>query len=136
MNAYVDSSVLLRLALGEPGRLVEWPQLRSAVTSALTEVECLRTLDRIALRGMLEPEELAGRRATVYELLEAMEVVELGRGILARASQPFPTPLGTRDAIHLATALARRESRGPSIFATHDAALAIAARAVGFTSIG
>ena len=136
MNAYVDSSVLLRLALGEPGRLGEWPKVRGAVTSALAEVECLRTLDRLALRGRLPAAALAERRATIYALLDALEVVELGRPVLARAAQPFPTPLGTLDAIHLATALLRREGGGPQHFATHDAALGVAARAMGFTVLG
>lgn len=48
--------------------------------------------------------ELAPRRVAVYELLEAVEVVAIGAPVVRRASQSLPTPLGTLDALHLATA--------------------------------
>jgi len=135
--AYLDSSVILRVVLGEPGRLRAWSELDQGVASALAEVECLRTLDRLALRGALEAAEAAERRAAVYALLEAVELVELAPPVLARASQPFPVSLGTLDALHLATALLWRErgERGLA-FATHDLALAQAARASGFEVLG
>jgi len=137
MNAYVDSSILLRLVLGEPGRLREWRAIRSYVTSSLAEVECLRTLDRLKLHGAIGADELARCRAAVFELLHAIEVVELSPPVLSRAASPFPTSLGTLDALHLATALAYRELRGVDlVVATHDAQLAQAARAVGFAVIG
>jgi predicted nucleic acid-binding protein len=47
--AYVDSSVLLRLVLRQPGALKEWSSVEEGVTSALTQVECLRTLDRLRI---------------------------------------------------------------------------------------
>lgn len=136
MNAYVDSSVILRIALGERGRLAEWSSIRKATTSALTEVECLRTLDRLSLRGQLTVAEVAALRGAVYTLLEGFDVVDLDRSILARASQPFPTPLTTLDAIHLASALQWRPAAGPATFATHDVALARAAHSVGFAVLG
>ena len=108
MIAYLDASVVLRLALGEPGRLAEWKRIERAVASALTEVECLRTLDRLARSGALSADEVADRRAIVYDMLEATEVVDVGRPVLRRASDAFPTPLVTLDAIHLSTALAWR----------------------------
>jgi predicted nucleic acid-binding protein len=136
VNAYVDSSVILRMALGERGRLTEWSSIQEATTSALTEVECLRTLDRLSLKGQLTVAEVAALRGAVYTLLEGFDVVDLDRAILARASQPFPTPLTTLDAIHLASALQWRPLVGPAAFATHDVALARAARSVGFSVLG
>ena len=65
MIAYLDSSVILRVVLAEPGRLREWPEVERGVTSALAEVECLRTLDRLVLRGVLDAEDAADRRAAV-----------------------------------------------------------------------
>lgn len=45
----------------------------------------------------------------------------------------MPIPIGTLDAIHLATALIWRERMGSlAAMATHDTALAAAARAFGF----
>jgi predicted nucleic acid-binding protein len=137
MIAYLDASVALRLVLGEPGRLAEWRRIESAVASALTEVECLRTLDRLSRLGSLSGDEVAARRTAVYRLLEAVEVVEVGRPVLRRASEPFPTPLGTLDAIHLSTAIAWRDARSADLtMATHDMALATAARSVGLAVIG
>ena len=137
MIAYLDSSVALRLVLGEPGRLAEWKRVDSAVASALTEVECLRTLDRLGRLGSLTETEVADRCMAVYRLLESVDVVEVGRPVLRRASEPFPTPLGTLDAIHLATAIGWRDSRSVELtMATHDRALATAARSVGLVVIG
>lgn len=137
MIAYLDASVVVRLILGEPGRLAEWTQIEQAVASALTEVECLRTLDRLALAGVLSPDALADRRTAVYRLLKAVEIVDVGRTVLRRASEPFSTPLGTLDAIHLATALSWRDARQSDlVMATHDKALATAARAAGLTVLG
>jgi uncharacterized protein len=135
--AYLDSSVLLRLVLGQRDRLKEWKQVREGVASALVEVECLRTLDRLRLRGSLGDRELARRREAIYRLMEEIEIVEATRPILSRASQPLPVPLGTLDAIHLATAMLWREAAGAELlFATHDTALATAARASGFRVAG
>ncbi len=137
MIAYLDSSVLLRVALGEPGRLSQWEAVDQGVASALAEVECLRTLDRLRLRGTLGHADLAARRRTVLHLLEAVELVPMGPQVLHRAAEPFPTPLGALGALHLATALAWRDSRGTSlVLATHDAELGLAASACGLDVIG
>lgn len=137
MIAYLDASVVLRLILGEPNALAKWKAVRTGVASALTEVECLRTLDRLGRSGTLADQDVAERREQVYRLLEAVEVVEIVRPILRRASEPFPAPLGTLDAIHLATAMAWRDVHDPAlVMATHDKALATAARSVGLPVIG
>ena len=137
MIAYLDSSVLLRVVLGQRGRLKEWRAVDEGIVSALAEVECLRTLDRLRLRGAITDQDLSIRREAVYRLLEEIEIVEPTRPILARASLPLATPVGTLDAIHLATAMLWREtSTADMVFATHDAALGIAARASGFTVVG
>ncbi len=137
MIAYLDPSVALRLVLGEPNRLAEWKRIDRAVASALTEVECLRTLDRLMWLGSLSAEELAGRRTAVYRLLESVEVVDVARAVLRRASEPFSTPLGTLDAIHLSTAITWRDARSVELtMATHDKALATAARSVGLQVLG
>ena len=132
MSTYLDASVLLRLVLGEPGALKP-AGLEPAHTSALTEVECLRTLDRLHAQRRIGADDLATRRGAIFDLLEAVQVVDLSAPILRRAAEPFPTPLGTLDALHLATALLWRERhpRGRAIFATHDEELARAARACG-----
>ncbi|MDE2361014.1 MAG: PIN domain-containing protein [Betaproteobacteria bacterium] len=137
MIAYLDSSVLLRVVLGQRNALKEWGRVTHGVASALVEVECLRTLDRLRLARGLADEMIAEQREAVYRLLEAMEIVEITYPVLLRAAQPLPTTLGTLDAIHLATALLWKEQAGRDMsIATHDVALAIAAKASGLRVIG
>jgi predicted nucleic acid-binding protein len=135
--AYLDSSVLLRIVLRQRNALGDWNRIVQGVASALVEVECLRTLDRLRLVEGHADDAIATRREAVYRLLESIEIVEISHPILARASLPLPTVLGTLDAIHLATALLWKEQAGVALsMATHDASLALAARASGFPVIG
>jgi predicted nucleic acid-binding protein len=137
MIAYVDSSVLLRLALGQPKSLSEWQQIDRGVSSALIGTESLRTLDRLRLRAKLSDMEIATRRATILNLIKSLELIELDAIVLDRAAQPMPTEIGTLDAIHLASALLWRESIGVDlVMATHDDALGLAAKAHGLTVVG
>jgi uncharacterized protein len=136
LKAYVDSSVVLRIVLGEGGALRQWSRIEVAVTSEISRVECLRALDRLRIHGGMADRELARRRATTLELLEGFDLVRLNRAVLDRASEPFPTQLRTLDAVHVASAMLLR-ARIPSMrFATHDADLATAALAVGLKVIG
>jgi len=131
--AYVDTSVLLRIILREPGALDDLKSYDALVASELIAVESTRTIDRLRLQGALSLEEAAVRSRAVADWLEAFDLVLLRPPILSRASEPLPTPLGTLDAIHLATALLWRDRIGPlATIATHDSALGVAARAFGF----
>ena len=133
MTAYVDTSALLRLVLREAGALEELRSYDSLVSSELIAVESCRTIDRLRLQGSLTTEEAAVRLGVIVEWLEAIDLVLLRSPVLARASDPLPTPLGTLDALHLATALVWRDRLGlPLIVATHDTALGLAARTFGF----
>ena len=137
MIAYLDASALLRLVLREASALEELRSCEALVSSELLGVECLRTIDRLRLRGELEMEEATRGRGAAMEWLEAVDLVLLRAPILARASDPFPTPLGTLDALHLATALVWRDGMGqPLVMATHDVQLAQAARAFGMEVLG
>ena len=136
MRVYVDSSVLLRLILGEPNPLPEWSRITEAVSSEITRVEGLRVLDRLRLAGDLGDRELARRRQTLLEALAGFELVRLNRSVLDRAAEPFPTQLRTLDAIHLASAMLAR-GRFPALrLATHDDSLGTAGRALNFRVLG
>lgn len=133
MTAYVDTSALLRIVLREPGALDDLRSYDALVSSELIAVESSRTIDRLRLQGSLTAEEAATRVRAVAEWLEAIDLVLLRPAVLSRASEPMPMPLGTLDALHLATALIWRDRIGPlAAVATHDAALGVAARAFGF----
>lgn len=135
MRVYVDSSVLLRVVMGEPNRLRQWSRISAAVSSEIVRVETLRVLDRLRLAGMSE-RELARRRAFALDVLAGFDMVRLNRAVLQRASAPFPTLIRTLDAIHMASAQLS-QLRYPALrFATHDAELATAALAVGLRPLG
>jgi predicted nucleic acid-binding protein len=137
MIAYVDSSVLLRLALGQANSLPEWRQIDRGVASALIATESLRTLDRLGIRAGLADAEIAVRRSAIITLIQSLELIEIDSIVLERAAQPMPTELGTLDAIHLASAILWKDATGIGpVMATHDAALGIAAQAHGFAVLG
>jgi len=137
MIAYIDSSVLLRVALGQPNALPEWRDVERGVSSALITTESLRTLDRVRLRVNLSDIEVARRRATILALINSLELVEIDSSVLDRAAQPMPTELGTLDAIHLASALLWKDAVGlGAVMATHDQALGLAAQAHGLKVLG
>jgi hypothetical protein len=124
----------MRIVLGQANRLEEWSRVEHGVTSTITEVECLRTLDRQA-RSM-SPTQFADRRGLLLRLIEKLERIALVPAVLQRASGAFPTPLGTLDAIHLSSAVLWSAAFARPAFATHDAELGTASRAMGFTVIG
>jgi predicted nucleic acid-binding protein len=136
---YLDTSVLLRLVLGETGSL-PMEQIRSAellVSSELLVVESRRTIDRLRVQGQLSHDDAAVRLALVADWLEAVDLVLLRPPILTRAGEPMPVALGTLDALHLATALVWQDRMDQQLtLATHDAALAQAARAFGLGVVG
>lgn len=137
MIAYVDTSALLRLALGEAGALASLRACEALVSSELLLVESRRTLDRLRLQGALTLDDAADRVRVIDEWLEAIDLVLVRPLVLNRASEPLPVPLGTVDAIHLATALVWRERMNPAlVMATHDASLGAAARTFGFAVLG
>lgn len=100
-------------------------------------VESSRTIDRLRLQGSLSTEEAAQRLRVLAEWLDAVDLVLVRPVVLSRASEPLPTPLGTLDALHLATALTWRDRmQDPLVMLTHDGALGLAARAYGFDVLG
>lgn len=133
---YVDSSVILRIVLGEPGKLKTWSKIDNAVSSELVRLESLRTIDRARIRLGLKDGVVANRRAALLETLDSFHLVPIDGPVLERAAEPFPTLLGSLDAIHLASALLVRDQFERLNLATHDEELGLAASAVGFHVLG
>jgi predicted nucleic acid-binding protein len=135
--AYVDASVLLRVALRQPDALPEWRKIQRGISSTLVMTESLRTLDRLRLRAGLSDAEVSTGRATILALIGSLELVEIDGVVLDRAAQPMPTELGTLDAIHLATAILWKDmAQADLVMATHDGALALGAQAHGLPVVG
>lgn len=137
MIAYVDSSVLLRFVLDQPDPLLGLHDFAQRITSAVTEVECLRVIDASRLAGGLNDDEYADRRAAVFSQLRRMRRVVVSGSVLRRAGEPLPAPLKALDAIHMGTALQWRDHEAPDlVFATHDRQQGRVARLLGFEVIG
>jgi predicted nucleic acid-binding protein len=88
--AYVDASVLLRFALGQPDALPEWRQIEWGVSSALVRTESLRMLDRLRLRANLANAEVAKRRATILAVIALLEVVDVEAAVSIEQRSPCP----------------------------------------------
>ena len=120
---YLDTSVALAYLLGEdripPATL--WDQL--LVSSRLLEYELWT---RVHARGLAP---VAGDAARA--LLGRVALAELSPVVLERALEPFPAPVRTLDALHLATAAYLRRQGQPVQLATYDERMAEAAGRLG-----
>jgi len=136
LNQYVDASVILRIISHAAGALPK-TQLLSPTSSALLQIECLRTLDRYQTSRELKRTEIPRTYAALHEAMRRIELLKIDDGILERAGGQFGLPLKTLDAIHLVTAVAWRERINEEVvFLTHDKPLAAAARAYDFPVLG
>jgi uncharacterized protein len=132
MTAFVDTSVFLRRLLRQPGAFTDWSAWGWVAASELLRLEAHRVLDRLRLQRAFGDAELGEINRLLQASFRALDFVRLSRAVLSRAADPFPTTLGTLDAIHLASALLWMEEKGGEMtFLTHDTQLAIAARACG-----
>ena len=137
MEVYLDSSAFLSVILQQASRLEQWAVWDRAFTSAVTVIECRRTIDGVRLEGHLDDQKVALAHALLRRLLVGADVVEVTPSILENAGAPMTTVVKTLDAIHLVTAQDLRRAQSPHlVFATHDRRQAIAAVAMGFDVIG
>jgi predicted nucleic acid-binding protein len=120
---YLDTSVALAHLLAEDRRPPDALWRAPLITSRLLEYELWT---RLNARGLGESHGEGARR-----LLERLAVVELLPNVLARALEPFPSPVRTLDALHLATMEFLREPVPTLGLATYDERQAAAAAALG-----
>jgi len=120
---YLDTSVALAQLLAEdrspPAELWEEP----IASSRLLEYE---VWTRIHASGLA-----TSHGELVRALLARVAFVEMDRRVLARALEPFPAPVATLDALHLASALFLREHGQRLTVASYDAQLLRAATTLG-----
>ena len=136
MTVYVDTSVVVRVLLREPNPVRSWGRWNKAYSSALWRVEALRTVDRLRLTHEISDAELVELVSDIQIAHETFAIHPVTSQILQRASETFPTVVGTLDAIHLATALSIREIEKLDSLLTHDSQLGTAARSLGFEVTG
>ena len=121
---YLDTSVALAQILAEdrvpPERL--WHE--SLISSRLIEYELWTRIHALKLAQSHADE--------VRALLGRLALVELAPPVLARALEPFPKPVRTLDALHLAS-MDFLQNHGQSVtLASYDTRLTNCARALRF----
>ena len=120
---YLDTSVAIAHLLGEerapPGKL--WGE--KLVSSRLLEYELW---NRLHGRGLGGSHADAARGLLVF-----ISLIDLTPMVLARALEPFPTPVGTLDGLHIATIEFLRASGEDVELASYDRKLIACARALG-----
>lgn len=120
---YVDTSVALAELLAEDRRPSPDFWQGPLLSSRLLEYELWT---RVNARGAVRTHAEAAR-----ELLSRVAMVELAPTVLARALDPFPVPLRTLDALHLATALFVAERLRDLRVAAYDERMKAGAKALG-----
>jgi predicted nucleic acid-binding protein len=119
---YLDTSVALAQLLAEdrcpPAELWE----RELVTSRLFEYELWNAIHR---RRLEKSHGDAARR-----VVESLAIAELSREVVRRATERFPSPVRTLDALHLATMLFLRDQGLDLQLASYDQRLTGAAEAL------
>ncbi len=119
---YLDSSVALAHLLTEDRAPPESLWQEPLISSRLFEYE---VWTRIHARRLADSHGDA-----VRALLGRVALLELSPPVLARALDPFPVPVRTLDALHLAS-IAFLRDRGQNVeLASYDERLAAAARAL------
>jgi predicted nucleic acid-binding protein len=133
VKAYVDTSVVLRSLFRQPGAIMDWSRWEMLVTSELMRVEAFRAIDRLRVMGELSETQLADTIDALGVLISRTHEMALHAEVLVRAAAPFPSVVGTMDAIHIATALLWMHDQDERlVFVTHDEQQALAARLAGF----
>ena len=136
MNVYLDSSIILRVLTGDPRKIAQWGRWTQAYSSRLWKTEALRTMDRLRLTSAIDDAKVATLRCDIELVHETLHIIPVTESLLARAGDSFATVVGTLDAIHLASALAVRDSVGLDCFLTHDLQQATAAQSLGLQVVG
>lgn len=139
MIAYLDASALVKLYVEEPGSAEVKALLgraRAAGTGVLSRAEVVAALARAARVGLIPRE--AGMKAVKSFAgdWEQLVRIQIGEALAARAATlAWEHGLRGYDAVHLATALAWRETLGEAVtVATYDRELWRGAQEAGLLS--
>jgi hypothetical protein len=117
---YLDTSVALAQLLAEDRQppLDLWNE--SLISSRLLQYE---VWTRIHMRGLAKTHGEFAR-----QLINRVALLDLASPVLARAIEPFPCPVRTLDALHLASMEFLRENGQEIMLATYDSHMLDCAR--------
>lgn len=133
MKTYVDSSAVLRHILNDDPAFGEVASSDPVGSSDLLAIECHRVLQRERMAGHLDDRQYSEAAVLLGDILDRLTLIEIGPAVKRRAAGPFPTVIGTLDAIHLASALLWQEAEpGTDLrILTQDRQLALCAKSLG-----
>jgi hypothetical protein len=120
---YLDTSVALAHLLAEGSRRPESLWREELISSRLLQYEVWTRIDNLGL-GRTHAEE-------VHDLLSRVTSVELTPLVMERALEPFPVPVRTLDAIHLASIDFLGRNGQKVLVASYDLRLVTVARSLG-----
>jgi predicted nucleic acid-binding protein len=120
---YIDSSVALAHLLAEPHSppATLWKEL--LVSSRLLEYEIWNRINTLGQRAFIGDD--------ARSLLDRTYLHEMNRLVLERALAPWPTPIRTLDALHIATLEYLRRGGEAIELATYDHRMIATASALG-----
>lgn len=138
MILYLDTSALAKLFIAEPGSQQDAAAVGSSLAAAthrLAYVEMVATLAKAVRTGRIESSTLELRLREIEDRWASLEVVEATEALVRRAAGlAIRYGLRSYDSVHLAAALAVRETLGETVayrFAATDGRLNDAARRAG-----
>ncbi len=121
---YLDTSVALAHLLAEDRSPPDTLWSESLVSSRVLEYE---------LWTRINARNLAGSHGeAVRAMIARVAILELAQAVLTRALEPFPVPVRTLDALHLASMDFLRCQHQTVALASYDSRMVGAAQAMGF----
>jgi predicted nucleic acid-binding protein len=135
---YLDTSVLIRWLFKSQNIYPKFNQWEQCYSSDLLWIESNRVLNRIKLENKINDQDYAYLKSLLTDFYNSIHIIELDDQVKNRASELFPTAVGTLDAIHISSAiLCKKEFEIPELtLLTHDHQMATAAVAVGLKVAG
>jgi len=137
MICYIDSSAVLRIIFNSDNAFRDYDCFEKIGSSELMVIECNRVIDRYRLENILSDAQIATAKEYLHNIIEGMYILDITHSIKARASDAFPTVVGTLDALHISTAVIWREESGINDFSivSHEKQMNVCAKALGFKII-
>ncbi len=117
---YLDTSVALAELFAEDRHPSEEFWQQEIVSSRLLEYELWSSINRRRLQ--------TSHGDAARQLIESIAIAELSREILRRVTEPFPVPVRTLDAMHLATLVFLRNQGIEIRLAAYDTRMVAAAK--------
>jgi predicted nucleic acid-binding protein len=136
LTAFVDTSVVLRYVLEGDISLHQAFAATVTACSELLWIEAMRVAHRLRLNGVLSDQGLAEAVSRITACYASFRVYLIDDEIKKAAAGPYPTVIGTLEALHLACArrAAVRSPEETMLVFSYDKQMNVCAQAFGFST--